>query len=126
MKTLVAEDTTCSVRSSYPYGSYLDAKERDAIARKQNAKFFDTDEHVDRVVAACAIMKKFFGTNPSYITARGINGRKPFENIKYEHVGTKLSRTPIKTKNKELYAPLLDLGNIQVLSKNGHLTVRVF
>lgn len=126
MATLIAEDTTTTRKSSNPLGSYLDAKERDAIAKEQHKGFFDTDEHVDRLVAVSDVLKGFFGRSPDYITARGINRKRPFENVKYEHVGSILSRTPADVKNARLYAPLLALGNVEVISKNGHLTVRVF
>lgn len=123
---LVQEDTVNSTRSPNPLGSYLDARERDAIARKQHELFFDTDAHVDRVIAVCDILKAFFKRSPNYLTARGINSNKPFENIKYQDVGSLLSRTPIAVKNERLYGPLLALGNVQVISKNGHLTVRIY
>lgn len=126
MPALISEDTTNSIRSSNPVGSYLDAMSRDKQARQIHRKLFDTDRHVDRVVGACDILKAFFGSSPNYITARGLGGRKPFESIKYEHVGRKLSRTPIYKKNKELYAPLLAMGDVEVISRNGHLTVRVY
>lgn len=126
MPALVVEDTTNSIRSSNPVASFLDAMSRDKQARTIHKKLFDTDKHVDRVVAACDTLKAFFGSNPNYITARGLGGRRPFESIKYEHVGRKLSRTPIYQKNEQLYAPLLAMGNVEVISKNGHLTVRIY
>lgn len=126
MLALVNEDTRNSITSPNPYGSWLNAQERDAIARKQHQSFFDTDDHVDRVVAVCDVLKAFFERSPCYITARGINRQRPFENIKYQHVGRVLSKTPTPVKNDRLYAPLLALGNVEVISKNGHLSVRVY
>ena len=82
--------------------------------------------YVDRVVAAANIMTAFFGRAPNYYTARGLGSRKPFENIKYEDVGYFLSRTKVAEKNARLYKPLLDMGNVEVISKNGHLVVRVY
>jgi hypothetical protein len=37
-----------------------------------------------------------------------------------------LNRMPSAVKQKELYGPLNDLGNVDVISKNGHLIVRVY
>ena len=122
---VIQEEATSTNRSPNPLGSYLDAKERDAAARKSLAKVFDTDEHVDRVVAVGEIIKKFFGRAPSYHTARS-GWKRPFENIKIEHVGAFLTRKGKIVKQRELYDPLLALGDVDVISKNGHLTVRVY
>jgi hypothetical protein len=126
MHTLVKEETVNTTKSCNPLGSFLDAQERSKQAFKQHKNKFDTNQHVDRVVQVCNILEKFFGRPVTYLTYRGIGTRKPFENIKMEQVGHILSRTPTNVKNDNLYAPLLALGNVEVLSKNGHLTVRVY
>jgi len=122
---IIQEDANPTVTSPNPLGSYLDAKERDRAARAALKDLFDTDEHVDRVVAVGAIIKRFFDRYPSYHTAR--TGRnRPFENVKIADVGAVLSRKPAAVKQAELYGPLAALGNVDVISKNGHLIVRVY
>ena len=121
---IIQEDAT-TVKSSNPLGSYLDAQERDAAARAALKNVFDTDAHVDRIVAVGDIIKRFFDRYPSYYTAR-FGRSKPFENVKISDVGMTLNRMPAAVKQKELYGPLNDLGNVDVISKNGHLIVRVY
>jgi hypothetical protein len=121
---IIQEDTT-TVKSSNPYGSYLDAEARDKAARIALKNVFDTDAHVDRIVAVGDIIKRFFDRYPSYYTAR-FGRSKPFENVKISDVGMTLNRMPSAVKQKELYGPLNDLGNVDVISKNGHLIVRVY
>lgn len=108
------------------YYNYYDAVERGAVAKAQHASFFDSDAHVDRVVAVGKILKDFFGKFPDYHTPRGINRSRPFENIKMCDVGRFLNRKTKAEKEAGLYEPLRALGNIEVISKNGHLLVRVF
>jgi hypothetical protein len=126
MELLVREDNNTHTASPCAWAAFKDAKERDMIARHKHKALFDTDAHVDRVVAACDILKAFFGHSPNYITARGLGARRPFENIKYQDVGGVLSKKSVKEKNTKLYKPLLDMGNTEVISKNGHLIVRVY
>ena len=126
MGTLIKEDTDTVRTSSNPLGSYIDARERGKLALAQHEAFFNSDAHMDRVDAVCDILKSFFGRAPDYITPRGINRKRPFENIKMNQVGWFLNRFKAEEKNQRLYAPLLALGNVEVISKNGHLTVRVF
>lgn len=124
--TLINEDTSTTVRSSNPLGSYLDARERSKTAYDAHKTLFDTDAHIDRVAAVCEILERFFGHPPSYLTYRGLGTRRPFENIKVANVGHILSRISADRKNDELYKPLLALGNVTPVSKNGHLTIRVY
>jgi len=125
-QTLVNEDTVTSRRSANPLGSYIDAKVRGKIAVEQHKKFFNSDDHLDRLTKACDILKQFFGRNPDYITPRGVNRSRPFENIKFQQVGWFLNRFKAEEKNARLYKPLMDLGDVEVISKNGHLTVRIY
>jgi hypothetical protein len=122
---LIREEANPTNTSPNPLGSYLDAKERDRAARATLKDLLDTDEHVDRVVAVGAIIKRFFDRYPSYHTARPNRG-KPFEGVKIADVGAMLSRKPTEVKQAELYGPLEALGNVDVISKNGHLMVRVY
>lgn len=126
VNTLINEDTSNTVRSSNPLGSYLDARERSKAAYDAHKTLFDTDEHVDRVAAVCNIVERFFGHPPSYLTYRGLGTRKPFENIKVANVGHILSKISIERKNAELYAPLLAMEGVKVIPKNGHLTIHVY
>jgi len=126
MNTLVKEDTKTVRTSSNPLGSYIDAKARGKIALAQHEAFFHSDAHLDRLDAVCGILKSFFGQAPSYITPRGVNRKRPFENVKMNEVGWFLNRFKAEEKNERLYAPLLALDNVEVISKNGHLTVRIF
>lgn len=126
MNFAIKEETATTVTSPNPLGSYLNAKERSNDAYKLHRKLFDSNSHLDRVEKVCEILQNFFGRPASYFTYRGLGGRKPFENIKMEQVGHILSRTPIAKKNEKLYGPLQALGNVQVISKNGHLIVRVY
>jgi hypothetical protein len=122
---LIQEDAKSTNTSPNPLGSYLDAVERDAAARAALKNVFDTDAHVDRVVAVGAIIKRFFDRYPSYHTARVGRG-KPFENVKISDVGAILNRKTAAVKMADLYGPLEALGNVDVISKNGHLIVRVY
>ena len=126
MHTLINEETSTRVRSHNPLGSYLDANNRSQAAYDAHKDLFDTDEHVDRVKAVEIIIQRFFGHLPSYYTYRGLGTRRPFESIKVANVGWKLSKIRIEEKNTKLYKPLLDLGNVEVISKNGHLAIRVY
>lgn len=126
MPTLIKEETVNSVKSPNPLGSYLDAQERSKEAYEAHRSMFDTDQHVDRVEQVCQILEDFFGFPVSYLTYRGIGTRKPFESIKMNQVGHILSKRSIADKNAKLYQPLMNLGNIKVVSKNGHLTVQVY
>ena len=126
MPTLIKEETVNSVKSPNPFGSYLDAQERSKEAYNAHRSLFDTDQHVDRVEQVCQILENFFGFPVSYLTYRGLGTRKPFESIKMNQVGHILSKRSITVKNENLYKPLLALGNVEVKSKNGHLTVNVY
>lgn len=126
MLTLINEDTSNSFRSHNPLGSYLDANNKSKAAFEAHRDLFDTDQHVDRVTAVIGIIHSFFGHPPSYLTYRGLGTRRPFESIKVANVGHRLSRIKAEKKNAELYKPLMDIGNVEVISKNGHLTVRVY
>ncbi len=126
MLTLINEDTTNSIRSHNPLGSYLDANSRSQAAYDAHKDLFDTDEHVDRVVKVTDIIKSFFGHPPHYFTYRGLGTRRPFESIKVADVGHILSKISIERKNAELYAPLLAMERVKVIPKNGHLTIHVY
>lgn len=123
---LVNEDNTTRTHASNPLGAYLNAKERGKIAMTQHKEFFESDEHLDRLQEVSGIIKNFFNRLPDYTTPRGVNSRRPFEAVKVAEVGHILSRTPLAVKNERLYKPLLDLGNVEVQSKNGHLIIRVY
>lgn len=125
MTTLVNEDLTIAYVSSNPRGSWLDATERDRNARKSNPKFFNNTAHLDRICAVRDIIYNFFKRNPNYMTARGF-GRRPFETVKILDVGPFLNKKSSNEKNEQLYQPLLNLGNVEVISKHGHLTVRIY
>lgn len=128
MYTVVKEDTVNTTRSCNPVGSLLDARDRSQQAFLKHHKKFSSTQHIDRVVQVCNVIERFFGRPVTYLTYRGLGtqAKKPFENIKMEQIGHILSRTPTKIKNENLYAPLLALGNVEVVSKNGHLIVRVY
>lgn len=126
MHPLINEETSNSFRSNNPLGSYLDANNRSQRAYDAHKSLFDSNEHVDRVVAVTEIVTKFFGHPPSYFTYRGLGTRRPFESIKVANVGHVLSRHKIEKKNAELYAPLLAIDGVKVISKNGHLTIHVY
>lgn len=128
MQALVREDTLNTVRSCNPMGSLLDARDKSDQAFRLHHKKFNSTQHIDRVVAVCKILERFFNCKVTYLTYRGLGkyAKKPFENIKMEQVGHILSRTPTARKNENLYAPLQALGDVEVISKNGHLIVRVY
>lgn len=128
MQALVREDTLNTVRSCNPLGSLLDARDKSDQAFRLHHKKFNSPKHIDRVVAVCQILERFFNCKVTYLTYRGLGkfAKKPFENIKMEQVGHILSRTPTARKNENLYAPLQALGDVEVVSKNGHLIVRVY
>lgn len=123
---LVNEDLVTRTHSANARAAYFDAQERGERARDQHVDFFESDEHLDRLETVLAITKEFFGRNPDYITARGLNRNRPFEAVKYADVGRHLTKTPVRVKNETLYGPLLDMGGVEVHSKNGHLVIRVF
>jgi hypothetical protein len=122
---LVKEETSTTVKSHNPLFAYIDASNRGKQALEAHSDFFESDEHVDRLEAVANIFKDFFGRLPSYYTPRGL-GRKPFEAVKIDDVGRILSRTKMDVKIERLYKPLLELKNTEVISKNGHLIVRVY
>lgn len=123
---LVVEDNVTQTRASNALGAYLNAKERGEVAMTQHQDFFESDTHLDRLETVLAITKQFFGRNPDYITPRGVNRSRPFEAVKFADVGRLLTKTPTGVKNETLYAPLLNMGNVEVNSKNGHLVVRIY
>lgn len=126
MNTIVQEEHSTTYRSQNPLGSYLDASNKSKQAYDMHKSLFDTDKHVERVEAVANIIQSFFGHPPHYYTYRGRGTRTPFESIKVANVGHILSKFSAKKKNEELYKPLEDLGNIKVVPKNGHLTIRVY
>ncbi len=128
MHTLVSEDTVNTTRSCNPRGSLLNALDRSQQAFLKHHKKFNSTQHIDRVKHVCNILENFFNCKVTYFTYRGLGkfAKKPFENIKIEQVGHILNRSSTKSKNDNLYAPLLALGNVEVVSKNGHLIVRVY
>lgn len=128
MNTLVYEDTVNTTRSCNPRGSLLNALDRSEQAFLKHHKKFNSKTHIDRVARVCDILENFFNFKVTYLTYRGLGkfAKKPFENVKIEQVGHILNRRTTKVKNDDLYAPLLALGNIEVVSKNGHLIVRVY
>lgn len=123
---LVNEDTVTRTRASNALGAYLNAKERAEVAMTQHHDFFESDEHLDRLETVLAITKKFFNRHPDYINPRGVNRSRPFEAVKFADVGRLLTKTPSRVKNETLYAPLLNMGNVEVNSKNGHLVIRIY
>lgn len=122
-KTLISEDLNNSITASNALGAWIDANRRSKEAARSGC--FNTDEHVDRIVQVGDIVKDFFGSYPDYHTKRA-NGGRPFETVKVANCGHILSRRKVQEKNEKLYGPLLDLGNVDVKSKNGHLLIRVF
>lgn len=128
MRSLIAEDTVTTTRSCNPLGSLLDARDKSDQAFLLHHKKFNSAKHIDRVVAVCQILQRFFNCNVTYLTYRGLGkyAKKPFENVKMEQVGHILSRTPVAVKNANLYAPIAALGDVEIISKNGHLIVRVY
>lgn len=126
MQTLIHEDTANTTRSCNPMGSAINAADRSEQAFLKHHKKFYSKTHIDRTAAICVILEKFFGCPASHLTYRGLGrqAKRPFENIKMTQVGHILSRTPTAIKNQNLYGPLQALGNVEVISKNGHLIVR--
>ena len=126
MQALIAEDTVTRTRSCNPMGAALNADARSEQAFLKHHKKFNSTNHIDRTAAICIILEKFFGHPANHFTYRGLGrqAKRPFENIKMTQVGHILSRTPNVIKNQNLYQPLQALGNVEVISKNGHLIVR--
>lgn len=125
MSTLVYEDLSTTCTATDALMAWLDANERDQEAARTYGDRFNTDEHVDRIVKVGEIIKDFFSKHPNYYTKRANRGR-PFETVKLADCGRMLSRCKPQEKNEKLYKPLLDLGNVDVKTKNGHLLVRVY
>lgn len=124
MQPLIQEDLSNSRTAADPLIAWIDANNRSKKAAEAHAGF-NTDQHVDRVVKVGEIIKSFFGSYPDYHTKRANRGR-PFETVKVSDCGHILSRRKVQEKNEKLYKPLMDLGNVDVKSTNGHLLVRVF
>jgi hypothetical protein len=122
---LINEDNTNTNRTANPLGAWLNAQERSKAAEEAHADVFDTDEHVDRVAQVGEIVKAFFGQYPNYHTKRANRG-KPFESVKVSDCGYTLRKASTEDKNTRLYKPLMDMGNVDVKSTNGHLLIRVF
>lgn len=125
MYPTVQEETTTTSRAANATGAYLNARERDQVASVKHRNVFESDEHLDRLVEVCDRLKAFFGSNPSYITRRGLGSRKPFEAVKMADVGRYLSKIPQSVK-QNFYKSLFDMGGIEITGKNGHLIVRIF
>lgn len=128
MYTLVTEDTVNTTRSCNPLGSALNAQDRSDQAFLKHHKKFNSTQHIDRIATVCSILENFFNCKVTYLTYRGLgkSAKKPFENVKIEQVGHILNRKSTAVKNDNLYAPLLALGDVEIVSKNGHLIVRVY
>ena len=126
LHTIVKEDTTNSVKSVVPWAAYNDARERDELAYARHAKFFDSAQHNQRMDAVETILREFFKRDPNYVTCRGMGRQRPFETVKYNQVGWYLNSRSTKDKNELLYAPLIALGDVEPVSRNGHFTVKVF
>jgi hypothetical protein len=126
MSTAVVEETETTRRSANPIGAYLNAKERGDMAMAQHEDFFNDPEHVDRLAAVGTVLHDFFGRHPDYITPRGINRRRPFDNVKMNNVGWFLNRFSTADKQTRLYDRLSAIGNVEAISKNGHFWVRVY
>jgi hypothetical protein len=108
------------------FWAWHDAERRSSAAKKKHKKFFQSNEHVDRLFAVMDITKAFFGTAPNYITARGLGQRKPFEVVKYHGVGSRLSNHPLRArKQKDLYDKLAAIPNIKIVNKDGHFSVQI-
>lgn len=120
------EDTVVARKAPNALGAYLNATYRAKEAELQHPEFFNSKKHNDRVDEVIEILVAFFDRNPSYITPRGVRRSTPFENVKMQDVGRQLSRIARDTKWYRLYAPLMALGDVDVISANGHLLVRVF
>jgi hypothetical protein len=123
---MFTEDSTSTRRATNPLGAYLNACYRSIDAEIQHAEFFDSAEHTARLDSVKSTLRKFFGKDVDYVTARGLNRSLPFHNVKMGDVGTKLSKMSKDAKWKNLYAPLLAFGDVDVLSTNGHLLVRIY
>lgn len=120
------EDTITARKAPNALGAYLNATYRAKEAELQHPDFFNSKRHNDRVDAVIEILSAFFDREPDYITPRGVRRNLPFENVKMQDVGRMLSRTDRDTKWDRLYAPLIALGDMDVISANGHLLVRVY
>jgi hypothetical protein len=123
---MFTEDTTTARRAANPLGAYLNARYRSIDAEIQHAGFFDSAKHAARLDAVKSTLRAFFGKDVDYVTARGLNRSLPFHNVKMGDVGAKLSKMSKDAKWQGLYAPLLALGDVDVLSTNGHLLVRIY
>ena len=120
------EDTVVARTAPNALGAYLNATYRAKEAELQHSEFFNSKKHNDRVDEAVEILSEFFDRNPDYITPRGVRRNLPFENVKMQDVGRMLSRINRDQKWENLYAPLIAMGDVDVISANGHLLVRVY
>jgi hypothetical protein len=124
--TFVKEDTEVAKTAPNPLGAYINATMRDRQAVEQHTAFFNSDSHIERVAQVCDILEEFFERSVDYITARGLNRNLAFDNVKMQNVGAQLSKVSRKIKWDYLYGPLYALNDVDVLSTNGHLMVRVY
>ena len=120
------EDTVVARTAPNALGAYLNAKYRDAEAVAQHKDFFDSPAHKKRINKVCDILEEFFERSVDYITARGLNRNLAFDNVKMQAVGPQLSKINKQKKWDNLYAPLMEIGDVDVISANGHLLVRVY
>jgi hypothetical protein len=128
MSVLNKEDSVTTRTASNALGAYLNAMQRDREAVEKHSELFKDPVHEARVNDVCDLLEEFFERNVDYITARGLGNRNnfPFDAIKMESVGAKLSRMAKQHKWDKLYGPLAAIGDLDVVSDNGHLTVRVY
>ncbi len=128
MSVLTKEDPNTTRTAPNPLGAYINAIWRDKQAVEKHSELFKDPVHEARVGDVCDILEEFFDRTVDYITARGLGAKTnfPFDAIKMESVGAKLSRMSKQHKWDKLYAPLAAIGDLDVVSDNGHLTVRVY
>ena len=123
---LFKEDTEVAKTAPNPLGAWINANQRDREAVTQHSDFFNSESHLERVDQVCDILEEFFEREVDYITARGLNRNLAFDNVKMASVGAQLSKISKKIKWDYLYGPLYNLGDVDVISNNGHLLVRIY
>lgn len=123
---MIKEDTDVVRTAPNPLGAWINARQRDRAAVEQHQHFFNSAQHEKRIDQVCDILEDFFDREVDYITARGLNRNTAFDNVKMADVGRQLSSLSQKVKWDQLYGPLHALGDVDVISSNGHLLVRVY